>query len=129
MLISFALLLGSAFLFVLQQNLASAQKDRDEVKVNQIMNIIENEMTLAEQSPVGYSRTFYLPSSIDGKNYLINASIDGSGKNDVVIIFGQNYYVFLMPNSSIVQYNNPLLPGENNITKKCTSFSCTIVIG
>lgn len=125
LLVSFALLIGSSFLYVVQQNLASTQKDKDEARVMQLINLIETEFVLAEKSPEGYKRTFLLPSSIDGVDYEIRGT-DGL-YNDIVVTYKENNFIYFIPNALTIKYGvENLKKGENNIYKQCTTFSCEI---
>ena len=129
LLVSFALLMGSSFLYVVQQNLANTQNARDEARVMQLFNILETEFTLAEKSPIGYKRTFLLPSSIDGQDYNVTGTSSGTGlDHDIVVNFNERDYVFLLPSSVRANYRNPLQKGENVIFMNCLEFYCELVI-
>ena len=130
-LISFTLLVASVLFAVMQGNILDAQKTRDEVRVQQVMRIIENEIVLARASSIGsegnYSRDFFLPMQLYGHNYEIEGDSSGPGGfMDVVIRFKGEEYVYLMPETDDVLAPENLGRGVNTIRKSCTGGTCTM---
>jgi hypothetical protein len=129
-LISFTIFFTAIFLTVIQKSYADAQIIKQEEQVNQIMRIIYNEVSLAESSPSGYTREFYIPTNINGANYNLY-STDGV---DVVFDYGGLTYVFFLANSTLdpdhCGAGNCLLkPGYNTVRKECPSNSnCKLVL-
>lgn len=127
LLLSFVLLLVGGFLVAIQRNLEDAQKVRDEVVVNQLMNVLRSEILYAEQSGLGYSRTLFLPTNLDGISY--NLSSDYLGR-EIVVNYRSKDYIFLYAGNSSRIYNESLLrPGELNISWICVNqFECGLSI-
>ena len=125
MLISFTLLVASVLFYVMQNNLMEAEKDRNEARVGQLMNIINNEIALAQVAVPDYSRTFYLPNELYGFEYEIEARnhVSGSG-TDVVIRYKGQEYIFLL--TTRIENPNLLKRGENMITRTSTGTFTTV---
>lgn len=123
LLVSFVLILMGVFLVAIQKNLNDAQAIRDEELVNQLMNVIRAETVFAEQSGLGYTRTIFLPTNLDGSPYTINSKMYGREMN---ITFRSKEYIFFYSGNSSRIYNETLLrPGEINVTWLCVnSFEC-----
>jgi len=116
-LVSFTLLFSVVLLIVIQKNYAEAQTIQEEEQVNQIMRILSSEVNLAELSPSGYERTFYIPNLIDGQDYNI------SSYDDVAVLFNFNnkdYVFFFSGNSSLWGACSCVKPGYNTIKKDCS---------
>ncbi len=116
MLITFTLMIASVLFYVLQNNLMEAERDRNEARVEQLMNIVNNEISLAQMSVPTYYRTFYLPSELYGSQYQINATRPSGGGTDIVINYKGQEYVFLIPTT--LGNAHLLQKGENIILKQ-----------
>jgi hypothetical protein len=83
------------------------------------MRIITNEVDLAETSPAGYTRTFYIPADINGASYKLRL-VDGM---DVVFEYGEKTYVFFLDSELDKQHCDSigclLKPGFNTVRKDC----------
>lgn len=118
--ISFSLLFLAVFLVYFQTELQDTALDRDRESAQEVYNLVLNEMTMAEQSPAIYERTFYLPTSIQGLSYEANI-YDGQ---DLVINLNNNQFVYFLPRPIDEGYSN-FGVGENTIVKTCpTGTSC-----
>jgi hypothetical protein len=120
-LVSFALFFTAMFLVVIQKSFTEARQEKNEEQINQIMRIIDTEIMLAESSPAGYTRKFYLPTNIDGKYYEL-FSTDGV---DIVFKYEDTTYVFYLVNTSLGEddcinlHQCRLQTGYNVIQKEC----------
>lgn len=116
-LVSFTLLFSAVMLVVINKNYAESQNIQEEAQINQVMRIISSEVTLAELSPHGYVRTFYIPLLIDGQEYNV------SSYDDVGLLFNfnnENYVFFFSGNSSLWGACSCIKPGYNTIKKDCS---------
>ena len=124
-LLSFMIFFTAIFLVVIQKSYVQSQVIKKEQQVNEIMRIIYTEVSLAESSPSGYTRTFYIPTSINGADYDV-WSTDGV---DVVFDYGGTIYVFFLPNSTLdpdhcsAPIGCQLKPGYNTVQKVCPSYT------
>ncbi|MGV8162787.1 MAG: hypothetical protein ACP5N2_05655 [Candidatus Nanoarchaeia archaeon] len=115
-LVSFTILFTAVFLVVIQGNYMRNQQLKQEQQVMQIMRIINSEVDLAQMSPSGYTRTFYIPNSIEGVPYSLKSN-DGV---DVVFDYYGKTYVFFLNNGTLRNANIFLKPGYNKIRKDCS---------
>ncbi len=106
---AFMLVVFIVFIIVIQQQTLSARMIRNEDLASQLASIINNEVVLANSVEPGYSRSFFLPPTLDGSNY----SVVVENKQDLIINFrNQQYLFFLDYNTSLTSFN----PGLNVIT-------------
>lgn len=120
-LVSFTIMVLAVFVVIMQNNLTESEKNRREIRAEQIANIVVSEISLAQQSPGDYQRTFFLPISIQGENYTIELRNTGQ---DVYVKYRDVEHVSFLN----VQVGNPLAlsPGYNTIQKACTTLACSI---
>lgn len=116
--IAFSLLFLAVFLVYFQSELRDTALDRDRASAQQVYNLVLNEITMAEQSPAIYERTFYLPTSVQGIPYEANI-YDGQ---DLVIDLNDNQFVYFLPRRIDEGYEN-FGVGQNTIVKTCPSGS------
>ncbi|MGV8169313.1 MAG: hypothetical protein ACP5N3_04625 [Candidatus Nanoarchaeia archaeon] len=115
-LVSFTILFASFLLVIVQSNYIESQRQKSEQQVIQLMRVIDTEVTLAQSSPSGYTRVFYLPSSIEGVPYSVRGSADGV---DIVFDYSGATYVFFLSNGSLTDAKF-LRTGYNTIYKDCS---------
>ncbi|MFA6073677.1 MAG: hypothetical protein WC758_06180 [Candidatus Woesearchaeota archaeon] len=115
-LVSFTILFTAVFLVLIQGSFARSESLKQEERVFQVMRIISTEVDLARSSPSGYTRTFYIPTSIDDIGYSVNSS-DGI---DVVFDYAGKTYVFFLSNGSLDDSAVSLKTGYNKIYKDCS---------
>ena len=60
------------FLAVLAGDFSDSYKRKESLMLKEIALQVQTEVNLASKSSEGYSRTFKLPTSLNGKNYSIN---------------------------------------------------------
>ncbi len=108
-LTAFMLLVFIVFVVVVQQQMLAAKLMRNEELSMQFASVINNEVVLANSVEPGYSRGFFLPSTIAGSNY--TATVENN--QDLIIKFrGQQYLFFLDFNTTLTSFE----PGINIIT-------------
>jgi hypothetical protein len=115
-LVSFTIIFTAVFLVMIQGNYVRAQQYKQEIQVGQVVRILTNEIDLAQSSPAGYTREFYIPNSIEGVPYKVKSS-DGI---DLVFDYSGKTYVFYLPSGELENYVF-LKTGHNTIQKFCSS--------
>ncbi len=116
-LVSFVIIFTSIFLVIIENDYAKSQQLKHDDQINKVMRIINTEVDLAEASPGGYQRTFYLPTAIDGTVY----NVSSSDNIDVIFDYNQKTYVYFLPNTTLENAKGGVLkPGSNTIYKNCT---------
>jgi hypothetical protein len=120
-LIGFSLILISSMLVVFQRNIENAEKNREDVIVEQMFNLVMSEFDFAEMSKPVYDRTFYLPLEIGGRGYDLNLE---DNVEIVIDYMGQKRVMFLTNNTQV--YGKFNSSGKNNIIKLCTN--CTLFL-
>lgn len=116
--IAFSLMFLAIFLIYFQGELRTTSLDRDRASAQQVYNLVLNEITMAEQSPARYERTFYVPTSIQGVPY----SVDLIEGQDLVITLNNNQFVYFLPRPVDDGYEN-FGVGDNTLVKTCPSGS------
>jgi hypothetical protein len=108
--VSFAIFFTAVFLVIMQKNYTEAKQITDENQVAQLMRLISSEISLAETSPNGYMRTFYVPTTINGEYYNVS-STDGV---DVVFRYNGRIYVYYLANTSLDEAHCATVDAEGN---------------
>jgi hypothetical protein len=123
-LVSFTILVTAIIIVVIQSNYIKSQQIKQEEQVMQVMRILNTEIDLAQSSPSGYTRTFYIPTQIEGVPYKLKSNDDV----DVVFDYYGKTYVFFLANGSLKNSDAYLSTGYNKIHKSCTyqNSVCTV---
>lgn len=94
---------------------------QNEMLVQELFELVDTEINLARISPAIYTRTFFIPHLLDGREY----SLSIEDNRDIVVNFNNELYVFFL-NQTV---SGNLNKGENTIIKTCTGpFTCQISI-
>ena len=114
-LIGFSLILITAMLLIFQRNIETAERNREEIIVEQMFNLIMSEFDFAEMSRPVYDRTFYLPLELGGRGYSLDLR---DGVEIVIDYMGRERVRFLTNNTKVDgEFNASRI---NNIRKICT---------
>lgn len=111
----FILIIGVLFLMVLgtigmiQARILTVLKDREDLLMESLGNIVRSEISLAEKAPGDYSRKFTLPYYVEGQNY----SITSTSPTDIEVSNEDSHQIILL-NTNVTGF---LQKGENRIRK------------
>ena len=120
-LLGFAILVVSVILVLINADAERRQRAQNELVVQELFDLIDGEIRLATISMANYSRSFFIPPTLEGREYQVNIT-DG---RDVVILFKEEQYVNFL-NQTIA---GEIEIGQNTITRTCNpSNICTIRI-
>ena len=120
LIIGFMTLFLIIFMAVISDKLVSATDDRTRETVEDLADVIESELVLAANSEEGYSRTFTLPFSLDGRPYSLrffNISDTDANFTQLVVgidVTGGEYTAFRVLPSNI---RATLAVGDNFVRK------------
>lgn len=120
LIIGFMTLFLIVFMTVISDKLFSATDDRTREIVEDLADVIESELVLAANAQEGYSRTFTLPFSLDGRPYTLqffNVSDTGADFTQLVVginVTGGEYTAFRILPSNI---RATLAVGDNFVRK------------
>ncbi len=70
-LISAALFFFMIIIAVIYANIGEKQNEKEAKEVKQLALLIKEEIDIAHETSNGYHRVFYVPKTIEGKNYII----------------------------------------------------------
>lgn len=113
-LVAFAMLFFAIFLTLLQRNLTQNFAEQDDAHVHQVFNIIDSEIKLAQGSPAVYTRSFDIPSDIQGVPFNLSCK-NGA---DIVIDFKDKQYIYFL-DQGVSGGCLHVHSGENSIRKFC----------
>lgn len=119
---AFALLFVGVFITIFQDHQQDVALQNERTNAERVYNVFLNEVTLAEQSPSRYEREFYLPQSIDGRDYNITLQ----DRRDFIVTIDTREHVFFLPTG--VDNESLLERGSTTIVKECSSGSCDIFL-
>lgn len=109
--LAFSLVVLAALLVIFQNRLSTMEENREKIVVDQMFNLVMSEIDLAIMSPPVYTRTFYLPRTLDGYPYTIEIIED----IDVVIDYrGVTHVRFLTGSTGVI---GSFKVGKNTIVK------------
>ena len=120
-LITFILIVFTVITIFVQARISEANQVKEKTYINQLKNIIFNEIKIAKNMPVNYTKEFMLPLYIEGTSYNIDI-IDGI---EVIITYKDREYIYFLT-QDFNEYSD-LGPGINLITKK--KYNSNIVYG
>ena len=130
LIVAFMTLFLIVFLAAVSQKLVIATDDRTRGLAEDLADVIESELTLASSAQEGYSRTFQLPFSLDGKQYSIlfyDKASTGASFTMVVVripLSGGEYTASRVLPDNIL---GTLSPGNNLVTNAAGSATVTAV--
>jgi|GEM_PF-1552521 len=110
-LTGFMMFVFSAFFFTMQERTDIARKQLNYREMIIVSEVITREVSLANQVRPGYSRTFELPTTIDGEPY----TIDINEKSEILLKTSEFEYVVFL--SSNLTATSTISAGKNNISK------------
>jgi hypothetical protein len=120
-LLGFSIIVVTAIMFLVGIEAERRATIQNEMIVQELFTVIDTEVGLASVSPAIYTRTFFIPYLLDGRDY----TIELEDSRDIVVNFNNDLYVFFL-NQTI---SGNLSKGDNTITKTCTGpFTCQISI-
>ena len=118
-LIGFMFLIFALFAALLHTRTSQVSSLNDQLKMQEIADIITTETDLAETVGDGYSRTFELPYTLRGFDY--NASIQDL--QDLVLHYKEQEYIYFLNQQVFGQ----VAKGKNFITNVGTLINITSV--
>ncbi|MCX6706720.1 MAG: hypothetical protein NT001_01105 [Candidatus Woesearchaeota archaeon] len=113
----FIILAGFMFLFfvgfaaVIGTKMIDFQEILNTRQVQDIMDVIKTEIQLAATSMDGYQRSFYLPETLDGKNYTLGLR----NENTLMILYNGKIYESFLPGA--INPDTTIYKGKNAIIK------------
>jgi hypothetical protein len=114
-LIGFMMMMLLVFFIVIQQKIVEANEEKNELASKGIMDIVINEIRLAESVSDDYYREFYLPIELNGLNYNISIMPGVASTTEVVLKYENKEKVYFL--EQFVNDTSTVGLGSNNITK------------
>lgn len=114
-LMSFMIFVILIFLILIQNKLISTTNEKNDMTASLVMDLVVNEIKLAESVSDFYYREFLLPWNINGLEYNITIMSGVGGSSEIVIKYTNKEKVFFL--DQYVSNVSTLASGLNNITK------------
>lgn len=121
MMISFMLLVFTSFLLIMSDRYVDVQEQKDRELIRDVGAVVLSEIDLALMAENGYSRSFYLPKDLRGKEYdvsLTTAAQMGASFSELSIKYVNRpkefEHVLTLPKN----VNGSIYKGENNVSKQ-----------
>lgn len=110
-LASFMFLFFVGFAAVIGTKMVDFQEILNTRQVQDIMDVIKTEIQLAATSMDGYQRSFYLPDTLDGKNYTLGLR----DENTLIILYNEKRYESFVPGT--IDSDTTIYKGKNMVIK------------
>jgi hypothetical protein len=114
-LTSFMIFVLLVFLIIIQNKLISTTNEKNEIEAGYVMDLVVNEIKLAESVSDSYYREFSLASNINGIEYNISIISGVGGTSEIVVKYYDKERVFFL--NQYINNESTLGSGLNNITK------------
>lgn len=114
-LTSLMILVFLIFYIVIQQKIVIATEDKNDAAAQQVMNLVINEIKLAESVTDDYSRQFSTPSYLNNLQYNITIIPGVGNSTELVIKYHDKEMVYFL--EQYIQNNSAIHIGLNTITK------------
>lgn len=116
-LTAFSMLVFILIITLFNSNLEDINREKFNSRADDIYQIVSSEIRYAYESPANYSRTFSIPSSVDG--FLVDLKCeDVSSGQDLIIDISNVQRVYFLENR--IDRCTSLGTGDNSIVKICS---------